>query len=231
MDLKVTLVILILILMFYFGYLNNDTFIVKKNNLKIKHLYDGDVNMDNKNYYKLNLIRKDTMGGDFKDEYLHYYDNDLEKPYTAWSDDKSYGSPNYYKRAFNGYKIGSEIHYDNANRLFVNSDKVKNPVKRYPNNKCYIDVNGVNVCDFYGTDKKVPFSLFNVNDNGNSVYQPIISEGVDTVSNELHKTLNYKNDKVKNGAPFYKKNNLIYGGSEKNENPRANVNEQVIIFD
>ena len=231
MNLKFVLLILIPILL-YLHFNNNNNNIkhrLNKNYLLNNYNFVNDNN--NKNNYKIDIIRKDTMGGNFKDEYLHYNGKDLDKPYTAWTDEKSFSSPNYYNRALNGYKIGSELHYDDANKLHINSETLKNPVKKYPSSKCYIDVNNVNVCDFRGKHKKVPYSLFNVNDNGDPVYKNIVSEGIDKVNNENRKTLNYQYDKVENGGPFLKgSNNLIYASVPQNEKNGSSLNEQIVVF-
>jgi hypothetical protein len=233
------LIVLVLLYLFYIHNKNNKLIDVNKIGLNLLNMYNYDnIPVKNNNYYEVELIKKDTMGkNNINTDSYYVYDNNLDQPYTAWSDEKSFSSPNYYKRVLNDYKIGNEIHYDDSNKLLINSRNSilsgkNNNVKKYPNSKCYIDKNNVNVCDFYNTYKKVPYSLYNVNNNGEPVQKKIINTSISNVSNDLYNTLNYEDDKVQNGGNFYKNvnNNNVSGSNKVNENNSVNINEQVVIF-
>lgn len=80
---------------------------------------------------------------------------------------------------------------------------------------------GVPVCDFFNRNQETPYSLYNVNERGQSVEQPVVNDSVQTVNGEEYQSLHYIRDKPMNGGILYKnkRGGLVKASSQQNETP------------
>ena len=93
--------------------------------------------------------------------------------------------------------------------------------KLYPNKQCYINSDGVAVCDFTNQRNETPYSLYNVNERGKSVNQPIYDDSIENVNGNEYLSLKYVKDKSMNGGILYKnkRGGLVKASSQTNESP------------
>ena len=219
-------------------HLENNNNIYHTQNIPREHVLMDDNNI----YYQSHIIRKDTMDADPGNANLYFAGLDQNKPYRAWTTMDVSSQPSFYRSDFVSDTLGMKQFYDDANDFHLKpltNDMKRNRILRlkennrpskYPNDKCYFTKDNVNQCDFHNTYRKVPYSLFNVNDNGDSVNQPIKNVSLNNVNGEDYYTNEYVSDKPMNGGGIFRnrKRNIVRGSSHINEVPGSVLTEQLI---
>lgn len=178
----------------------------------------GPVTGENTIYYKPQYIPKDTMSkNDIDTTEYKFAQFDENKPSKAWTDYNISQYPGYYKSDFssNIYDLKQFFDKENIYRELPD-DRMYYDMKRPNCPSCYTDVNGTNVCNFNGKLEKVPISLYNVGPDGNTSIKKVISEEINTISNDQYIAYNYAGDKSMNGSNFYDNvSGVIYGNDKK----------------
>lgn len=176
-------------------------------------------------YYHPQIIRKDTMNANpIETENLYFTGDHSEKPYRAWTTMDLSSTPSFYRSDFETDLLGMKNFHDKQNKYHSKPIKQNKPCmkkKMYPNQKCYVNSMGVPVCDFFNRNQETPYSLYNVNERGQSVEQPVVNDSVQTVNGEEYQSLHYIRDKPMNGGILYKnkRGGLVKASSQQNESP------------
>tara|TARA_B110001469_G_C9607561_1_gene302136 strand:- start:753 stop:1427 length:675 start_codon:yes stop_codon:yes gene_type:complete len=222
MDLTFKVILLLTLIIYIYFYQKYS----KKKYLNIVPRYKNNIPELNTKYYNPQWIKKDTMNyNPIGTENLHIVEDDLTKPCRAWTTQDVSSTPSFYKSDFKTDLLGMKKFYDDENKFHSNLVKHDKPIynpKMYPNKHCYINSDGIPECDFLNIRNETPYSLYNVNERGQSVNQPILSDSVQNVNGDEYLSLNYVKDKPMNGGGIFRNRNkkIVRGSNQVNEVPR-----------
>lgn len=185
-------------------------------------------------YYVPEYLKKDTMNANpigTENLYSAGTIHDIHKPYRAWTTLDVSSTPSFYRSDFKTDMLGMKQFHDSENKFYLKPLKQGKPVYRpkvFPNKRCYVNADGVPVCDFLNRRPTTPYSLYNVNDRGFSVNQPIYGQQIDQVNGDDYVSLKYVKDKPMNGGAIYRnrRGKPVRASSPSNEEPSPLFKEQ-----
>ena len=202
---------------------------------------EEDDTVKNDVYYVPEIIRKDTMQANDINSDLYFTGDSDDTPYRAWSTVDVMSLPQFYRSDFKTQMLGMKNFYDMNNEFhskpltkkmlsnqILRNQKHNQPL-RYPNSHCYITKDNVNQCDFKNSYRKAPYSLLNVNVNGDSVYQPIRKRSIENVGDQDYVTRQYFQDEPMNGAGIFRNHgngNVVHANQGFEEQPSSVLKEQ-----